>query len=316
MIISASRRTDIPAFYTKWFMNRIRAGYCYVPNPRNMNQLSRVLLDPEDIEAIVFWSKNPAPLMPYLSELDRRGFRYYFQFTLNKYPRALEPNIPSFSDQVTTFRDLSQRIGPRRVVWRYDPIIISSITPFEFHRENFTLIAEELSGATNRVMVSIVDFYKKTERRLSELEKEEGLIFNREPLHLADTDNLLRDMADTASKYCMKVFTCAEEKDYSFTGVLPGRCIDNMLINELWSLNIKYDKDPFQRQSCLCAASKDIGVNDTCIHGCPYCYSTMNHALAQRRYNEHDPASPVLCGKSVELPCTNMGDGTQLRLLK
>ena len=179
MIISASRRTDIPAFYSNWLMNRIRDGYCLVPNPHNAKQVSRVSLHPNDVEAIVFWSKNPAPLLPHLGKLDKLGFHYYFQFSLNDYPRALEPNIPSLNDRVATFKDLSRLVGPLRVVWRYDPIIISDVTPFEFHRERFTWIAEELKGATHRVMVSIVDFYQKTERRLSQLEKEEGFTFDR-----------------------------------------------------------------------------------------------------------------------------------------
>ena len=141
MIISASRRTDIPALYSKWFMNRIRAGYCRVPNPRNTKQVSRVSLRPSDVEAIVFWSKNPAPLLPHLRELDSSGFRYYFQFSLNDYPWALEPNLPSLSDRTDTFKDLGRILGPSRVVWRYDPIIISNLTPFEYHREMFAWIA-------------------------------------------------------------------------------------------------------------------------------------------------------------------------------
>lgn len=296
MIISASRRTDIPAFYSKWFMNRIRAKYCLVPNPHNMNQVGRILLNPSDVEAIIFWSKNPAPLLPYLDELDKLGFHYYFQFTLNDYPRALEPNIPPIHDRISTFKDLSQVVGPLRVIWRYDPIIISNLTTCEFHRERFAQIAEELKGKTYRVMVSIVDFYQKTERRLSQLEKEEGFSFERDPLFLTSTANLLKDLAGIAEKNSMQIFTCAEEKDYSPLGVPQGRCIDDRLLAKIWSLNLAYRKDPYQRASCLCMRSKDIGINDTCIHGCPYCYSTTNYTVAQRRFNEHDPDSPILWG--------------------
>ena len=313
MIISASRRTDIPAFYSKWFMNRIRAGYCLVPNPLNMKQVSRVSLHPSDVEAIIFWSKNPAPLLPHLAELDRFEFHYYFQFSLNNYPGALEPNIPSLDDRIATFKDLSRLLGPLRVVWRYDPIIISNITPFEFHRERFSWIAEELKGATKRVMVSIVDFYKKTERRLSQLEKEEGYSFDRDVLSSNGTISLLKDLADIARKNNIQIFTCAEESDYSQKGVPPGRCIDDRLLARIWSLNLEYKKDPYQRESCLCMASKDIGINDTCIHGCPYCYSTTNYAVAQRRFNEHNPDSPILWAKQEELPETTKEDKVQMR---
>ena len=314
MIISASRRTDIPAFYSKWFMNRIRAGYCLVPNPLNMKQVSRVSLHPSDVEAIVFWSKNPAPLLPHLGELDKLGFYYYFQFSLNDYPRALEPNIPSLNDRIATFKDLSRLIGPLRVVWRYDPIIISNITSFDFHRERFTWIAEELKGATHRVMVSIVDFYQKTERRLSQLEKEEGYSFDRDVLSSDGITSLLKDLADIARKNNIEILTCAEEKDYSQIGVPPGRCIDNRLLARIWSLNLEYKKDPYQRASCLCMVSKDIGINDTCIHGCPYCYSTMNYAVAQRRFSEHNPDSPILWGKPEKLPESTKEDDAQMRL--
>lgn len=313
MIISASRRTDIPAFYSKWFMNRIRAGYCLVPNPRNTKQVPRVSLHPSDVEAIIFWSKNPAPLLPHLGELDKLGFHYYFQFSLNDYPRALEPNIPSLYDRIATFKDLSRLVGPLRVVWRYDPIIISNITPFEFHRERFAWIAEELKGVTHRVMVSIVDFYQKTDRRLSQLEKEEDFSFDRDILYSTGTASLLKDLADIARKNNIEIFTCAEERDYSQIGVPPGRCIDNRLLMKTQSLNLEYKKDPYQRESCLCMVSKDIGINDTCIHGCPYCYSTTNYAVAQPRFNEHDPDSSILWGKQKELPETTKEDKVQMR---
>jgi len=313
VIISASRRTDIPAFYSKWFMNSILAEYCLGPNPRNMKQVLRVSLQPRDTEAIVFWSKNPAPLLPHLGELDKLGFYYYFQFSLNDYPWALEPNIPSLNDRIATFKDLSRLIGPLRVVWRYDPIIISNVTSFDFHRERFTWIAEELKGATHRVMVSIVDFYQKTELRLSQLEKEEGYSFDRDVLSSDGIIDLLKALADIARKNNIEIFTCAEEKNYSQIGIPPGRCIDERLLARIWSLNLEYKKDPYQRESCLCMVSKDIGINDTCMHGCSYCYSTTNYAIAKRRFNEHDPNSPILWGNLDNLPETAKKADAQLR---
>lgn len=314
MIISASRRTDIPAFYSQWFMNRLRAGWCIVPNPLNMKQISKVSLHPKDVEAIIFWSKNPAPLLPHLGELDKLGFYYYFQFSLNDYPRALEPNIPSLGDRIATFKDLSRLVDPLRVVWRYDPIIISNMTPFEFHRDRFTWIAEELKGVTHRVMVSIVDFYQKTNRRLSQLEQEEGFSFDRNASSSDDVTNLLKDLAAIARRNNIEIFSCAEERDYSNIGVTPGRCIDERLLSRIWSLNLKYKKDTTQRKYCLCMVSKDIGINDTCIHGCPYCYSTRDYALAQRRHSEHDPNSPILWGPVGQPSKTVKDSGGQRRL--
>src|SRR5512135_950390 len=129
MIISASRRTDIPAFYSRWFMNRVRAGYCTVPNPFNANQVKRISLLPEEVDVIVFWTRNPRPLFPFLKELDVRGVRYYFQFTLLDNPRSIDPKTPPAESALQTFRALSEQVGPARVIWRYDPLVLSQITP-------------------------------------------------------------------------------------------------------------------------------------------------------------------------------------------
>jgi hypothetical protein len=294
LIISASRRTDIPALYSEWFINRIKAGWCLVPNPRNTKQYSLVSLNIADVDFIVFWSKNPAPLFPHLEELDKLGFRYYFQYTVNDYPLALEPNIPSLDSRLATFQQLSRHVTPTRVVWRYDPIIISNFTSVQFHIEKFSHIAEKLKGFTERVMVSIVDYYGKTDHHLSQLEKEEGYSFaSGDPL-LNDSVYLLKELSAIASKNKSEIFTCAEATDYSQLGVPPGRCIDPDLMLKCWAINLKYKKDAFQRPVCLCAASKDIGINNTCNHGCAYCYATTNYSAAQKRHSEHDPDSPLL----------------------
>lgn len=187
---------------------------------------------------------------------------------------------------------------------------------FWLFREKFAWIAEELKSVTNRVMVSIVDFYQKTDRRLSQLEKEEGFSFDRDVLSSAGTTSLLKDLADIAGKNNIEIFTCAEERDYSQIGVPPGRCIDDRLLTKIWSLNLEYKKDPYQRGSCLCMVSKDIGINDTCIHGCPYCYSTTNYAVAERRFNEHNPDSPILWGKPQKLTETVEETDAQMRLFR
>lgn len=314
MIISASRRTDIPALYSKWFINRIRIGWCQVPNPLNYNHLSYVSLKPDDVDAIVFWSKNPTPMFEYLDELDTRGFRYYFQFTLNDYPRYFEPKVAPLEERIQIFKKLSLRLEPLRVIWRYDPIIISDQTSPDFHREKFSRIAESLSGFTKRVVVSFVDYYQKTERRISKIENF-GFKFDRNVAKSADGWNLLKELSTVARANNMEIFTCAEENDFSKVGVQPGCCIDGELLRKLWSLRGHTKKDPSQRAACLCVVSKDIGVNDTCINGCPYCYSTRNLALAQRRYSEHDPNSPVMWGSGRELSETERADQLKARLI-
>lgn len=314
MIVSASRRTDIPAFYSKWFMGRIREGYCLVLNPFNTKLATFVPMHPSDIDVVVFWSKNPQPLLEHLSELDERGYRYYFQFTLNDYPASLEPGVPSLEDRLSTFTRLVKHVGPLRVVWRYDPIILSDRTPHDFHIQRFTELAERLRGQTGRVMISIVDFYRKTERRLSRLEKEEDFKFERHPETLSGTAKLLGRMAEVARSNGMEIFSCAEERDFSSFGVRPGKCIDDDVMMRLWSLPLRYKKDPVQRDSCLCMVSKDIGCNDTCLHGCTYCYSTTSYAAASRRHAAHDPKSPLLWGDVNNVTITNSPDGPQARL--
>jgi len=315
MIISASRRTDIPALYGEWFMNRVRAGWCAVPNPMNARRVSHVSLQPGEVDAIVFWSKDPAPLLPHLDELDSMGFRYYFLFTLNDYPGKLEPNVPSLDERLETFLDLSRCTGPLRVVWRYDPIIISNVTTFDYHAERFARIAAELKGATRRVVVSFVDYYRKTERRLGGLERE-GFEFDRQAESSEHVPAFLKELASIARKRDMEMFTCAEDRDYAECGVPPGRCIDDQLMNKLWPLQLGYKKDPYQRDLCLCAVSKDIGVSDTCTQGCTYCYSTVSNEVARRRCEQHDPTSPALWGRSAPDDEPVESHPRQMRLLK
>jgi len=276
-------------------MNRVRSGWCAVSNPFNSNQVTKISLKPEDVDAVVFWSKNPAPLIEHLSELDTKGLHYYFQYTVNDYPEALEPHIPPLKSRIKSFIQISQHLGPQRVIWRYDPIIISNKTDYEFHLSRFDSIASSLKGYTIRLMVSVVDLYQKTDRRLSKLETELGYVFDRNAVNSQEMIQLMRDLAKVAASNGIAVYSCAEEVGGKWEGINPGSCIDANLINTLWpDLHIRYKKDPYQRDPCLCAASKDIGMNDTCLHGCSYCYSTTHNEVAHRRYSEHDPDSPLL----------------------
>jgi len=298
MIISASRRTDIPAFYSAWLMNRIRAGFCVVPNPFNARQVRRISLAPEDVDAFVFWSKNPKPMLDLLPELNDRGFVYCFLFTLNHYPRAFEPSVPDFERRLETFHELSRRLGPDRVFWRYDPIIITRTTNHEFHAAAFERLAGFLRGATRRVVVSLVDHYRKTDLRMREL-KSAGLEMDRDAHDSPRMFQLLSHIGRAARAAGMAPFTCAEENDFSLAGVRPGGCIDQDLIRSLGA-RVPEGKDPGQRPACRCVTSRDIGMYDTCLHGCMYCYATGSHRTALQRHAGHDPDSPVLFGTGAD----------------
>jgi hypothetical protein len=265
MIVSASRRTDIPAFYVAWMVRRLREGFCTVANPYNRNQVSFISLRPEDVDAIVFWTRNPRPLMPYLDELDSRGYRYYFQFTILGYPREIDPKSPTTETAVETFRDLAQRLGPRRVIWRYDPIVFTGLTSPAFHEENFRRLAQSLRGHTRRVVVSIVDMYRKIEKRMKKLE---GTAAATRPCTADDFGPLMRRLAELAGENGMEIVSCAEEMDLRPFGVLPGKCVDDRIIVEAFGIDVPSTKDPTQRKACGCVVSRDVGMYESCLFGC------------------------------------------------
>ena len=291
MIISASRRTDIPAFYAEWFMNRIREGYCTVPNPFNSKHVSRISLEPEDVDIIVFWTRYPHPLMPFLNELNKRGYRYYFLYTLMNNPRVLDRKSPSHKRSLDTFCELADRIGKEKVVWRYDPIVFSTITDTNFHQETYHRMAEELKGYTTRSVISMVDIYRKVAKRLRLLENR--CIQIAEPTR-TELNNLMKSLSVSARANDMEIQTCAEKQGLSLYGISSGKCIDDDLIRKVFSVDVTHRKDPSQRSACGCVASRDIGMYDTCRFECVYCYATTNVNRARDRHRNHNPASPSL----------------------
>jgi len=294
VIISASRRTDIPAFYSRWFINRIREGRCTVPHPFNPKQISEVSLKPEDVDVIVFWTRDPRPLFSHLEELDKMGYRYYFQYTLMANPRSLDPRVPTLSVSIETFRELSGRVGPEKVIWRYDPIVFSTATPPNFHREVYGRIARALRGFTRRSVISIVDIYSRIRRRLEKMREEGIIITPGGEIPEEVIAGCMNQIAASARENGMEIVSCAEEIDLTPYGVRPGKCIDDVLIRNLFGLRVSRRKDPGQRRLCKCVLSRDIGVYETCLFGCRYCYATTSFERAEANFRRHDPASPSL----------------------
>lgn len=288
MIISASRRTDIPAFYAQWLIHRIRAGYCTVPNPYNRHQVARISLDPAEVDAIVFWTRNPRPLFPYLHELDQRGYRYYFQFTLMDNPRVIDQANPPAAQAIRTFRALAARVGPRRVIWRYDPIVLSDQTDRDFHLNTFSRLADRLDGATERVVISLMDSYRKIQKRIDAL-RTQGITIASDPPPLDDLFDRLREIA---LSHGFTLQSCAEETPLK--GIPAGKCVDDHLLAEVFGIQLDTPKDPHQREACGCVVSRDIGMYDTCLFGCQYCYATSSFERARQNYQQHDPDSPSL----------------------
>ncbi|NMC31633.1 MAG: DUF1848 domain-containing protein [Veillonellaceae bacterium] len=271
MIISASRRTDIPAFYTDWFLRRIEEQYCTVAKPFNPRQVARVSLAPADVDAIVFWTKDARSLLPHLDRLTRLGYRYYFQYTVNGYGELFEPHVPPLDACIDTFCELAAKIGPDQVIWRYDPIVISNKTDAEYHKDRFAAILDRLRSATRRVVISFVDDYRKATSQFRQLARE-GVAVRLTPAP-AEVADLAEFIADSAAAQGIAAFSCAETLDLQPFGIQPGKCIDNALIQRLFGIRVASGKDRSQRPECGCAAAKDIGVYGTCRHGCRYCYA-------------------------------------------
>ena len=291
-IISASRRTDIPAFYSEWFINRIREGFCLTFNPFNPQQVSRVSLKPEDVICFAFWTRFPEPLVKYLNELDDLGFAYYFMITILGYPKDIDPRVPALDRQLKSFIDLSSRIGRSKVVWRYDPILLSSITSEQWHVDQFEKIAAALKVYTKRVLISIIDPYVKTQKRMTD-DKSKGLFFNGTLFNSGAYKKLIGKLSAISRKYNIELYSCAE--DLSEAGVKAGACIDRELIVDITGKKIAEHKDKNQRKLCNCLQSKDIGANNTCLFGCKYCYATKSYSEAIRNHSfNHSPQSPLI----------------------
>jgi DNA repair photolyase len=279
-------------------MERVRQGFFHRVNPFNARQIKAFSLLPEDVDAIVFWTKNPKPLLPFLNELDQRGLDYYFQFTLNPYDHPFEPHVPPLGERIDTFRALADMIGPRRVIWRYDPLILSSRTPLEYHEEMFSRIATKLLGATLRVMFSFLDFYGKAKSRLAALEREEGIVIHdiRGDEFREKRWELLKHMRAYAVENGMEFFSCAEGEDLEGLGIGHGHCIDAALVRELFGNDGRFGKDKYQRKECGCVESVDMGIYNTCQFQCAYCYANASQKMIATNLRKHEPKGSALVG--------------------
>jgi len=274
VIISASRRTDIPAFYGQWLLGRLKAGEVVVRNPVNPKQSSRISLLPEDVDALVFWTKNPAPMSDLLPEIDAMGYFYYFLFTLTPYDSSIEPGVPAKSRMIDVFRRFADTIGPERVVWRYDPIIMTGTMNHEWHTAAFRNISGQLAGYTRRCIISFLDDYRKIRNRMRLLDY---LLPDDRSMSL-----LACSLAADARNDSIELFMCSHAGDLSHCGIPRASCIDrNLIVRLSGRLPAVKEKDQGQRRHCGCAESRDIGDYDTCRHGCLYCYAMRSQENAE-----------------------------------
>lgn len=295
----------MPAYYLDWLMGRIDAGYCLVANPFDSRRVTRVGLRPEDVDFLVLWTRDPRPLVRRAMELEDAGLRFYVQVTLVGYPEAVEPRAPPIGDVLDAMRELSSLIGPRRVVWRYDPIFAADGLGLGFHSSNFTRIAEALAGSVERVVVSLLDEYAGTAARLEAalghrpvfgtpkrrgalpsegrsqgpVPESQGSLPVPQSVLPVPYSEILSLIAAAARERDMEILACAEPYDLTGLGIGRRACVDALLAASIWgaaagaAVTGAAGKDTGQRRACRCAPSIDIGAYGTCPRGCAYCYA-------------------------------------------
>ena len=288
MIINTGQRTDIPAFYAKWFANRLREGVVCVRNPFNPRQVSRYHLDPSVVDIIGFCTKNPAPMFPYMNLLSDYG-QYWF-VTITPYGKDIEPNVPDKHKILTDFQLLSDIVGVNSIGWRYDPIFITDKYTIEYHLKSFEQITKALSGYTKTAVISFIVLYEKVKRNFPEVRtvnKEDQLCLGKEMIRIAD-------------RYGMIVKPCAEGNMLAEFGADCAGCMTVSTYETAIGSRLNVPNRKPNRQECACYIACDIGAYDTCMHLCKYCYANNDPKMVEVNHRLHDPDSPFLIGNYEE----------------
>ncbi len=285
MIVSASYRSDIPAYYGAWFLGRLAAGYVSVRNPYG-GRPARVGLTPETVSGFVLWTRNPAPFQAGFAAVAAMNRPFVVQMTITGYPRALEPGVLDVAAAIAGFRDLANRFGPRAVVWRYDPVILTEATPPDWHVATVARLADALAGATDECVFSFAHIYQKTRRNMTAA----GLDWVDPPLD--EKRDLLARLVGLVGERGMAASICAQP-EIEIDSAPPARCIDAQRLADLAGRPIVAAAKG-NRPGCLCAESRDIGRYDGCPQGCVYCYANVSRAAARRNLAAHDPAADAL----------------------
>lgn len=293
MIVSASFRTDIPAFYGAWFANRFQAGYARVPNPYGGPDSLVSLQD--GVDGFVFWTRNIRPFLDVLRMVQAAGIPFVVSHTVTGYPRALEHAVVDPARAVAAMRKVAAEFGPRSVVWRYDPVVFTSLTDLGFHLDNFSRLADALAGTVDECQTSIATIYQKSARNLERAAKAHGFTWSDPPDE--DKCRLIGALAERAAERGLALSVCSQAA-YTVAGTRPAACVDARRLEDVaagWGMlrPIKA-RVKGNRPDCGCHESRDIGQYDTCPHGCSYCYAVTSRTLAKRRYATHDPTGESL----------------------
>ncbi len=288
MILQTGLRTDIPAFYSKWFANRLEAGFVCVRNPYNHVSVTRYKLTPEVVDLICFCTKNPEPMFPYMNLLSPYG-QYWF-VTITPYGKDIEPNVPAKEKVMDSFRQLSDIVGVDSLGWRYDPILITDTYTVERHISDFEKMAAALSGCTKTCVISFINIYKKVERNFPQARA----------VNPSERIAIGQAFAKIGQKYGMRVKACAQGKDLEPYGVDCCGCMTIEVFEQALHCHLDVPKRKSTRSECACFLGNDIGAYDTCGHLCRYCYANANAAAVKRNMRRHNPDSPFLIGEEEE----------------
>ena len=283
VIISATRRSDIPAWHSDWFMKRLRRGHLISTHFR------RQYVSFAKTRVIVFWTKNPEPMFKYLDEIDQRGIGYYFQYTLNDYVNDnLEPNLPSLQKRIEYFRTLSEKIGKERIIWRFDPLIQTNLISKDNILDKVHGVMTQLKGDTEKLVISFCDYYKKVVRKLN------GAGVKYRVFSDYDKNYIAERLGKMGEEFGIEVATCAEKNDFSQHGITRNKCIDDALMRRLFGQDnelisfldiIDGQKHNGQRKLCGCIPSFDVGNYNTCKNGCVYCYANDSQNAVVKNFN-------------------------------
>lgn len=285
MILQTGLRTDIPAFYTPWFLRRVEEGFVLARNPYNPQQITRYRLAPDVVDCIGSCTKNPAPMLPHMGKL--AGFGQHWFVTITPYGADIEPHVPPKEQVMADFRRLSAILGSRCVAWRYDPILLTDVYTVERHLADFSAMCAALEGATDTCVISFIDLYGKVKRNFPEIRA----VGREDRLHLG------REMGAIATRHGIRVKSCCEGDELASFGVDCTGCMTLSTYEKALGCRLNAPRLPKSTRGCLCHLSADIGAYNTCAHGCRYCYANNNVESVRRAMAQHDPLSPLLVGQ-------------------
>ncbi|MDE5831100.1 MAG: DUF1848 domain-containing protein [Clostridia bacterium] len=284
MIINTGCRTDIPAFYSKWLMNRIREGYVLVRNPYYKSQVTKYSLSPNVVDCLAFCTKNPEPMLKYLDELDK--YKQYWFVTITPYGKDIEPIVPNKEKVIESFKKLSEHIGVNSIHWRYDPIFIGNGFDVKKHVECFEKMAKELKGYTHNCTISFLDLYEKVKRNAPNIRpptKEEQIEIAKEFSRIGKENNLT-------------IHSCCEKTYLEEYGLKCNGCMSQEIVEKSINCKLNPPKTKNLREGCNCLMGNDIGAYNTCGHLCKYCYANANKGLVLENMKKHNEKSPFLIG--------------------